>query len=229
MDADTIIAHEIPQKPRSDTRRSWRAMRSVVVWLCSAAAGVVGFVTSNAEYGLGDSQAKITEFESSLTDCINAASQANFSKLGLVFNTSGFDPILAGATLVSDENGHPATADLIAAFKRLVGAFNGLNYTNRNCANRVLNQADAIYNHKHGSESDQYDSVSSLVPWEDVASTVGWQIIDPSQILMKCLGIAAASAVVAWIVAWLFVTGVALVWWFLIDRLRDIARAVRGD
>ncbi len=51
LEADTIIAHEMPRKPQRDTRHSCRVMRRAVVWLCSGAAPILGFCAAYSEFG----------------------------------------------------------------------------------------------------------------------------------------------------------------------------------
>ena len=57
-----------------------------------------------------------------------------------------------------------------------------------------------------------------LVPWEQVAASATWVIT--SQLVMKSFGIALVLAVCAGITAWLLVAGLALIWWFILDKWR---------
>src|SRR5437879_9451671 len=81
MDADTIIVQETTERPGHDTRRSWRVMRKVIVWLCSGAAAIFGLLATYPGFETGDSEAKIAEFESSLRNYLNAADAAGYSQL----------------------------------------------------------------------------------------------------------------------------------------------------
>lgn len=212
MNADPITVHEIPQKARHDTRRSWWMMRSVVVWLSTIIAAIFGFWGSYTFFGPGNSQAQISEFESSLTDYINAATRSQF-----VISENEFDDTLqvqlsATDTVLADTFGHKATPELQESSKRLARAFLALSYVNREGAKKKFRQAVAGY---------------ATLPGDDQAKANDWVI--SSRLVTKSLGIAAVSALGAWIAAWLLVVGLALIWWFLTDRLRDISRAVRGE
>jgi hypothetical protein len=65
MDADTMIAHEIPRKPQRDTRRSRRFMRSAVAAALFGVAAFAGYIVPNDPPG--NSKTELAEFESSLT------------------------------------------------------------------------------------------------------------------------------------------------------------------
>ncbi len=69
LEADTIIAHEIPRKTQRDTRRSWRFMRSAVALLCAGVAAFAGYMGSDDP---GNSKAEIAEFKSSVAGYINS-------------------------------------------------------------------------------------------------------------------------------------------------------------
>ena len=208
LEADTIVAHEMPRKPQRDTRRSWRVMRSAVVWLCSGASALLGFGVSYSD-APGNSKGEIAEFESSLTGYINANNAANYPPLTFY----GFEYALVGSKPVADGKGHPATADLIAAEARCASAFKSLSGQNQNHARLLF---------KDDPERDD-----TLYPAFAAAEFKEWATT--SQAMLKSLGVAAVAAIGTWLVVWLLVVALALVWWFLIDRLRDIARAVRGD
>ena len=64
---------------------------------------------------------------------------------------------------------------------------------------------------------------------DPVSLTIRRNIERPSKAIMKAFAVGAASAIVVWVVAWLVVVCAALVWWFFIDRLRDISRAIKGQ
>jgi Na+/proline symporter len=36
------------------------------------------------------------------------------------------------------------------------------------------------------------------------------------------------SGIGTWIAVWLLAFGFVLIWWFMMDRLRDISRAIKG-
>jgi len=199
LEADTIDAHEIPGKPQHDTRRSWRVMRSAVALLCAVVAAFAGYIVSNDPPG--NSKTEIAEFESSLTAYINADPYAG---LGMPVLPQGicpnFELLLKGSHFYSlaDEKGQATGKHYDQIETRLVAAFNNLSERNQYFAQQLLEK--------------------------DSTAKVEWTIA-PN--VLKRLGIAAVSAIGAWLAAWLLIVALALVWWFFIDRLRDIAGAVK--
>jgi hypothetical protein len=42
-------------------------------------------------------------------------------------------------------------------------------------------------------------------------------------------GLGILAGVGGWICAWLLIVAIAFVWWFILDRIREIARAIKGQ
>jgi hypothetical protein len=202
-------ATQAPLPPQRDTRRSWRVMRRAVVWLCSGAAAILGFCAADSAFGPGNSKGEIAEFESSLTEYIHANNAANYPPLTF----HDFEYVLVGSQSVADGKGHRATADLIAAEARCAAAFKNLSGHNQNHA-RLLFKDDP-------KRDDALYPVFTAAEFKEWATT--------SQVVLKSLGVAAISAIAAWLAAGLLVVALAFAWWFFIDRLREIAGAMKGE
>jgi hypothetical protein len=178
-------------------------MRSAVVWLCAGVAAFAGYMGSDDP---GDSKAEIAEFKSSVAGYTNSIqSSANDPFAGVALNgpppgSPDFELILNGSPMPAPV---VLDANVSAAAARLAAAFKSLNERNQYFA--------------------QYDDDGK----QDTIHSMHRLVITPS--VMKRLGVAAIAAIAAWLAAWLLVVALALVWWFFIDRLRDIAGAVRGE
>jgi hypothetical protein len=203
LQADTIVAHEIPRMPQRDTRRSWRVMRRTMALLCAGVAAIAGYMGSDDP---GNSKAEIAEFKSSVAGYINSIQlSANDPYTGVALN--GPSPGSPDFELILNGSPMPApvvwNADVSAAAARLAAAFKSLNERNQYFAQ-----------HDDNGKPDTTHPMHRLV-------------ITPS--LTKRLGIAAVAAIGTWLAVWLLVVAIAFVWWFFIDRLRDIAGAVKGE
>ena len=219
MNTDALSSQAKPQEPRHDTRRSGRLMRNVIVWLCSGTAAVIGFLAASSFYERkGDSVDKIEIFESSLAEYIHAAALSRYPSI----SEQEISRVVYGPNQVGLDE------DLCAEKRQFWRSFNRLSDVNRLPAKLKIYEAVERYNATHRPDS--------VVPNSDVpapmastdAGDVHWIILNPSQILMKCLSNAAVSAVGGWIVAWCLLACVTFVWWFVLDRLREIACAVKG-
>ena len=213
MSDHTTVIHEPPPLPRHDTTRSWRVVKNVLVWLLSATAALVGFFAAYSDKLRGDSDAEIAEFEASLRDYVRAATQAGNSRISGVDFERYFIDI-------------PAQAGLKEQTARLKRAVHSLSYQNTDRAIATINQAVAEYNFAQSSdEADlRVHSDASLS-----ALKRDWEKKNTSEALFRGLWVAALSSIGAWIVTWLLVFGLALIWWFMMDRLRDISRAIKGQ
>ena len=192
----------------------------VVVWLCSGVAAVIGFFLTYSDTLKGDSVSKLTEFEASLNDYIREAGRpktVHGLQLGSPLNlgTIDFDKDYERPSFSFGAEEEEA---------RLVRAVRTLSYHNREIAKAKVTQAIAEYDFAHSSDRAVL-RVHSDASLKDLKRD--WVRHNTFQAVMKAVGIAAAAAVGAWIMAWLIVVAAALLWWFCIDRLRDISRAVK--
>jgi len=212
MSAGVTIVREALHIPQQDTTRSWRVVHKVVIWGCSGITAILGFVASYSKASRGDSDERLAEFEASLKEYLRAATQAG------CYRVSGVDFACYYVEI-------PATADLADQGTRLAGAVNALSYENKDRAKATLNQAVAEYNF---SRTSDYADVRVHSDASLRALNRDWEKKNTTQATMKGLMVAAISGAAAWVVAWLLVVGLALLWWFMMDRLRDISRAIKG-
>jgi hypothetical protein len=237
LEADTILAHEMPRKPQRDTRRSWRILRRTVAWLCAGVAALVGYGNFQHEHGPGNSEVEILEFETSLHDdvyemdrTIEILPDSNFASN----NSRAAKFTWLFKQQFSEENliQYPAIKDYLASDGRVGRAYGRLSPRNQTFAGPVMTQAFDMCRERAGSceaAPPEFDPLAEwpLVPWQSQAPNPKWVIT--SDIVAEGLGFAAVWAIGIWLTAWLFITALAGMWWFFIARLRDIAGAVKGE
>lgn len=201
---------EIPRLTQHDTTRSLRVMKNVLVWVLSAVALPVGFIGGYSDKIKGDSNADIAEFDASLRDYVRAAKLANCEKLEGVENYSEDIPTRLGIRKEA---------------ARLERILENLYYENTDYARAKINQTFAEYNFSQSlNENDlrvHSDEALSALERKWIKKNTG-------EALLYGLGIAAVSGIGTWIATWLLALGFVLIWWFMMDRLRDISRAIKG-
>jgi hypothetical protein len=204
------LMQDIPPLPQHDTTRSLRVMKNVLVWLLSAIAVPIGFFVGYSDKIKGDSNDDIAEFDASLRGYVRAAKLANFQKLESVEYYSKNIPTLVG---------------LRKEAARLERAQYNLHYDNQYYARAKINQTFAEYNFAQSSNEQDLrvhsDEALSALEQEWIKKNTG-------EALLTGLGVAAMSGIGTWIAVWLLAFVFVLIWWFMMDRLRDISRAIKG-
>ena len=201
---------DIPPLPQHDTTRSLRVMKNCLVWILSAIALPIGFFNGYSDNIKGDSKATIAEFDASLRDYIRAAKLANCRKLECVedYSSNIRNPVV----LRKEE-------------ERLERVMDILYYDNEPYARAKINQTFAEYNFAQSlNEKD-------LRVHSDVALSAlekKWITKNTGEALLIGLGFASMAGICTWIVVWLLTLAFVLIWWFMMDRLRDISRALKG-
>lgn len=186
---------------------------AILIWILSAVMAVTGFFFGYSHFITGDSNADISEFEASLKDYMRAATQAGYPRIpGVSFILNIKIPELVGL----DEQ----SARLEQAVRSL------RHYKNENRAEAMINQAVAEYNFAQSSNQEdlQVHSKSELL-----AIKRGWQHKNTAEAIFRGLWIGAVWGIVTLVVTSILFIVLALVWFFMMDRLRDISRAIRGD
>jgi hypothetical protein len=201
---------DIPPLPQHDTTRSLRVMKNVLVWFLSAIALAIGFFHGYSDNIKGDSKASIAEFDASLRDYVRAAKLANCRRLEGVGDYSSIIPNPVGLR----EEG-----------ERLERVMENLYYYNELYARANINQTFAEYNFAQSSnEKDlRVHSDEALSALEKK-----WIKKNTGEALLIGLGFASMAGICTWIVVWLLTLAFVLIWWFIMDRLRDISRALKG-
>jgi hypothetical protein len=185
-------------------------MKNVLVWLLSAIALPIGFFSGYSDKLKGDTNDDIAEFDASLNGYVRAAKLANCKKLERVEYSSQDIPALVG---------------LRKEATRLELAKGNLDDDNEDYARAKINQTFAEYNFSQSS-NEQDLRVHSDEALDALERK--WIKKNTGESILYGLGIAAMSGIGTWIAIWLLAFGFVLIWWFMMDRLRDISRAVKG-
>lgn len=61
--------------------------------------------------------------------------------------------------------------------------------------------------------------------WEEIQNDARKSLIGP---ILQGIGLGLLAGIGGWVGAWLLILIVAFIWWFILDRIREFARAVRG-
>jgi hypothetical protein len=195
----------IDEPPQShDTSRSWRVMKHVLVWLISIISLAIGFGEGYENKRIGDSETRIGEVEDALRDYVRAADKTGRTSLSLY---------------LEHESSFRAEARLYSAKWNLEDS------ENHRHATAFIRQAIAKYN--FSKSSDEKDlRIHSYDELKDLERP--WIVSNTFESVIKGIWFGVLCGVGGWITTWLLLVGLALLWWFLMDRLRDISRAIRG-
>jgi hypothetical protein len=213
MSNGTTAINQNPSLSRHDTRQSWRVMKNVLILFLSAIAAVLGFFEAFNDASMGDSDAQISTFEAKLNDFIRSATQEGVLKIyGVDFDKS-YKRI-------------PTQAGLNEEIARLEDAVNRLVYANQDHAWATVNQAVAEYNFAHSSDKADLKKQSDV---SHIALVHEWVRKNALNAVLRGVATGVISGIVTGAISWILLVGLALVWWFLIDRVRDLSRAIKGQ
>jgi hypothetical protein len=166
------------QISKTDTARSWRAMRLVICWIASIAiaVGIFGSYFEEAKRASVFAQAELGQIKVDQVDQAKAADRLMRQKRGDKVDANGW---LFDEKLTPDV---PYVAPL--------------------------------------SPSEQQQRIASL------QKTVG---LSTTTIIFQALGLGILAGIGGWIGAWLLIVSIAFVWWFILDRIREFTRAIKGQ
>ena len=192
-----------------DTSRSWRFLkRFFPLGLALLIGGAVFYSNFFESYGT-DPESKISSFEASLKNYIRAAASQNL--LLSPPDSSGFD--------------FDAPDALRREFRALKDSAENLSYHgNENLAKVKTKVAIDEYNAARGLRRLEYTS-SEL---DLLAQPDAWKRTNYLNLLVDSLKNSCLAFICTFAVAYILVIVFAFCWWFFIDRLRDISKAIRG-
>jgi hypothetical protein len=196
---------------KADTSRSWRVLKNLFPLFM---AGLVAIVVFFNQYyaltsGLASSSA-VAAFEKCLRDLIR---EANSKNTILPQPSDGY------SWSITPPNG------MVKEVKELEDAVRGLGYDNKDLAEAAVKYAFDEYNAGKGSKRQEY-TLEELMLLENRGA---WKTYDSMQVILSALGTSIVWLACTFIVCWLLVIILAFIWWFLLDRLRDISKAIRGS
>jgi hypothetical protein len=209
MEPQVTILHERPAERYHDTSRSWRLLKRFLPLGLSFLAGGLAFYISFFESSSADPASNISSFESNLKAYIREAARQN-----LILSppeSSSFDM--------------DAPRELRGELRLLKESMIKLeDYDNRELARLKVKYSVDQYNIQKGLSPLMYASEElDLLEKPD-----GWRRLNYFHLLVESLKNTIIAFVCTFLIAYILVIIFAFCWWFFIDRLRDVSKAIRG-
>jgi hypothetical protein len=196
------------EEPRRSTRRSWKMLQLVIAGLIAILAVSLVTIEGSDHTFWGTTKAHIAEFEQAMNEYFDAAERRNLAQVTM----QPYDRLSAdeAGEIVERDKG---TYDARERVRKLVDA---MNYSNRQKAKAQFTLRVHVYN---GADTIPADVVLEGMPNEG-RPWVMRNTLAGMWLLVK-------TAVIAFAVTWIVLKLCELLWWFLMDRLHDVANAVR--
>lgn len=208
-----------------ETSSSWKKAQLIVAGLATLFA--IGGVVSDEWHKAFDhpTQTQIAEFEQAMTDYFDKAQAQGVARVTVgLFETDQRGTIF-GSTRSTDK-----------ARQRVQEAARALGYENINKATDMFTVLAALHNDnmplpkilttEQVMEIDQMQRLDDDFDW-----TTARPVEDDKPWVMRNISaglwVAIQAAVITFVGVWLFLWLCELLWWFLMDRLHDVANAVR--
>jgi hypothetical protein len=194
------------EEPRRSTRRSWKILQLVIAGIASL---FVAAIATSSEWDRtfgGVTKAQVAEFERAKEEYFAEAEKRGLTDIST--STYLLEPDVFGRA-VEKENG------TYEARERLIELVRNMGYGNRNKAVAAFRFETRMHNKGSVSSEELVEAMSAdAEPWVMRSITAG-------------IWLAVKAAAIAFVVAWLLLKLCELLWWFLMDRLHDVANAVR--
>jgi hypothetical protein len=211
------------EQPRRSTRRSWKMFQLVVAGLLT---GFVVTMTLADEWSKtfgGATKAQIAELEMAMNNYFDQAQSQGVARVTIDL----FKPDQMGAVFGS-------TRSMARARQRAQEVARSLGYQNITKAKDMFTVLAALHN---DSMPPPKTLTAEQVAEIEVADDFDWASArlvendDPwvMRNIPKGVWTAVKAATIAFVAAWLLLKLCELIWWFFIDRLRDVADAVRKN
>lgn len=203
------ILPERSTRRSQDTSQSWRLLKRFFPLGLALLVGGIFFYERFFESSGADPASYISSFESNLKTYIREASRQNL--------------ILTPPESYSFDMDAPR--ELRNELRLLKDSWDRLrNYDNRNLARLKVKYSIDQYNIQKGLSPLQFTSEElDLLDQPD-----GWRRLNYFNHLVESLKHTLLAFICTFIVAYILVIVFAFCWWFFIDRLRDISKAIRG-
>jgi hypothetical protein len=198
-------------EPRRGARRSWKKFQLVVTGLVAVFVAWVAVASPasnnwNKTFG-GITEAHIAKFEQAMDEYFDEVERRNLTRVTM----ARYDSLQPDEYSEAEEV-EKGTYDARERLRKLV---DGMNYSNRQKARARF----ALWAHSHNG-----DEIPSEVILEGAdGSGRAWVMRN----IPAGVWTAIKAAVIAFVATWLFLKLCELIWWFFIDRVRDVADAVR--
>ena len=200
------------EQPRRSTRRSWKILQLVIAGLVAL---LVASIATSSEWDKtfgGATKAEVAEFERAKNEYFDEAEKRGLTEISL--GTYLLEPEVFGRADEQEKGTYELRQPLIELVR-------DMGYSNRNKAVAAFRFDARLHNSRmqHGTSRVSNEEMTEALsadaePWVMRSITVG-------------IWLAVKAAAMAFVVAWLLLKLCELLWWFLMDRLHDVANAVR--
>jgi len=200
------------EESRRSTRRSWKILQLVIAGLVAL---FVASIATSSEWDKtfgGVTTAGVAEFERAKDEYFAEAERRGLTEISL--GTYLLEPDVFGR---ADEQ-ERGTYELR---QRLIELVRDMGYSNRSKAVAAFTFDARL----HNSRAQHGKGRVSVEQMEDALSADGEPWVMRS--IAAGIWLAVKAAAIAFVVAWLLLKLCELLWWFLMDRLHDVANAVR--
>ena len=203
LEKSQLSSDHPPIRSARDTTQSWRVLKNLLPISLALLASLITFAVwlSESYYGWYDQPSQVANFKTCLKEYVTEVNRLNI-----------FLPPPSGS--VSSIDSAPGIEEQA---RRLENSIDSLSWSNEEKARAEVKLA--IFQ-KYGVEftSTELDDIEK-----------NWMMLSTFERLFKALQYAAIAFASTFVVAWLIVVSGAFCWWFLMDRLRDISRALKGQ
>jgi hypothetical protein len=191
-----------PIRSARDTAQSWRVLKNLLPMSMALLASLITFAVWFSEsYEDYDQPSQVANFKTYLKEYVTEVNRLN------IF----LSPPSRSVSSIDSAPGIEEQA------RRLENSIDSLSWRNKEKARAEFKLA--VFQ-KYGVEftSTELDDIEK-----------NWMILSTWERLLKALQYTSIAFASTFVVAWLSVVLGAFLWWFLMDRLRDISRAVKGQ
>lgn len=193
--------------PRRSTQRSWKIFQFVVAGLLSVFVVAMMLADHGGETFGGATEASIAKFEQAMSDYFDAVKRRGLAEVTM----SSYSPITpneVGRVVEFDKGTDEAR-------RRLQEVVADMNYSNERKAEAAFVLSARLHNKGSVTSEELMEGMSAdRNPWVMRNIPAG-------------VWLALKTAVITFIAAWLLLKMCELFWWFLMDRVHDVANAVR--
>lgn len=194
-------------EPRRSTRRSWKIFQLVVAGILTLFVVAMMLGERSGDTFGGATKASVAEFEAAMNEYFDEAERRNLDRVAI----GDYNPLRGDSLSEAVER----DKGILPARERLRELVDAMNYSNADKAKAEFAFRAHQFNGGPIPDSVFVEGVAADGrPWvmRNIAAGV-WAIIK--------------AAIIAFVAAWLLLKMCELFWWFLMDRLHDVANAVR--
>lgn len=202
LEKSQLSSDHPPIHSARDTTQSWRVLKNILPMSLALLASLITFVVwFSGSYSEYDQPSQVANFKTCLNEYIMEVNRLNI-----------FIPPPSGPVSTID-----SAPGIEEQARRLENSIDSLSWRNKYKARAEFKL----------SVFKKYGVEFTTTELDDIEKN--WMMLSTWERLLKALQYTAIAFASTFVVAWLSVVLGAFFWWFLMDRLRDISRALKGQ